>query len=76
LDVLPSPKSQYHDIGSPLELSVNLTSKGTFPLTTSAEKEAIGDEAVSEAFAIPMHRNDTITIKVTKLVLIIIPPLK
>ena len=45
VEVLPSPKSQNHEVGDPAELSVKYTVRGTRPLLGFIVKSAVGKEA-------------------------------
>ena len=40
-DVFPFPKTQFHEVGEPVERSVNWTNKGAQPLVTDPEKFAV-----------------------------------
>jgi hypothetical protein len=40
VDVVPSPKSQYHDFGLPDDLSMNFTDRGIAPCVGLAVKSA------------------------------------
>jgi uncharacterized protein (DUF58 family) len=42
VEVPPSPKSQAHDVGAPVEVSVKLTGNGAVPVTGEAAKDATG----------------------------------
>jgi hypothetical protein len=42
VDVLPSPKSQAHDVGGPVDVSVNWTASGAGPDVGEAVNEATG----------------------------------
>ena len=45
--VPPSPKSHDHDVGDPVEVSVNATATGAVPVVVEAEKEAVGRRATT-----------------------------
>jgi hypothetical protein len=42
VDVPPSPNSQDHDVGEPVEVSVKLTGSGAVPVVGDAVKDATG----------------------------------
>ena len=42
VELFPSPKTHFHDVGDPVLWSVKLTLKGTFPEAGDAEKSATG----------------------------------
>jgi hypothetical protein len=42
VEVFPSPKVHFHEVGVPVLLSVNCTFRGAFPEVGDAEKSATG----------------------------------
>jgi hypothetical protein len=42
VDVAPSPKAHDHDVGPPVDVSVNRTARGAVPLVGVAAKLAVG----------------------------------
>ena len=52
VDVLPSPKSQLHEVISPVEASVNAVVTGAVPLKGVPEKSAAGTAAATDTYAV------------------------
>src|SRR3954468_24378544 len=52
VDVVPSPKSHDHDVGAPVDVSVNWTASGAVPLVGVAEKLATGGPGAGAVTAI------------------------
>ena len=44
--VWPSPKVQDHDVGSPVDSSVNWTARGVSPVVVLAVNAAVGDSPI------------------------------
>ena len=42
VEYFPSPKSQFHEVGDPLLVSVNVTFRGAFPDNGQPQKSAVG----------------------------------
>ena len=53
VEVLPSPKFQAHEVGLPVEVSVNVTSTGATPEVTDEVNDEVGaaDTAPSDTSA-------------------------
>jgi hypothetical protein len=43
----PSPKSQLHEMGDPVDVSVNCTMNGAIPVVKSLVKDAVGPAEVT-----------------------------
>src|ERR1017187_2465427 len=71
LEVPPSPKSQNRLVIVPVELSVNVTDKGTAPLVGFAPNDAAGKAAPLPVTALvelpPLEANTTFVVKVPTL---------